>query len=81
LDYYQQLNNGIKLIAVEGSRGCVKNCTFCDIKKIWGSYKFKNGHALADEIIKLLEQNHHLQIIQKQMLPRKYLMHFAIKDL
>jgi len=56
LDYYQQLNNGIKLIAVEGSRGCVKNCTFCDIKKIWGSYKFKNGHALANEIIKLLEK-------------------------
>lgn len=56
LDCYKQLNNGVKLIAVEGSRGCVKNCTFCDIKKIWGSYKFKNGQALANELIILLDQ-------------------------
>ena len=40
-----------KIIApVEGSRGCVKKCTFCDIGQTWGKFKYKDGVALAREI-------------------------------
>jgi radical SAM superfamily enzyme YgiQ (UPF0313 family) len=40
-------------ISVEGSRGCVRNCTFCDIKKVWRRYKFKAGADLAQELVEL----------------------------
>ena len=44
---------GRKSISIEGSRGCVRNCSFCDIKKIWKKYKYKDGSALAHEMIQL----------------------------
>jgi radical SAM superfamily enzyme YgiQ (UPF0313 family) len=40
-------------IGVEGSRGCVRNCTFCDIRSFWKKYKFKDGVKLAEELINL----------------------------
>lgn len=40
-------------IGVEGSRGCVRNCTFCDIKAFWKKYKFKDGKRLASELIEM----------------------------
>lgn len=43
-------------IGVEGSRGCVRNCTFCDIRSFWEKYKFKDGKKLADELIHLKEK-------------------------
>jgi len=43
-------------IGVEGSRGCVRNCTFCDIRSFWDKYKFKDGVALAKELIELKEK-------------------------
>ena len=43
-------------IGVEGSRGCVRNCTFCDIKSFWKKYKFKDGVRLANELISLKKQ-------------------------
>jgi hypothetical protein len=52
LDNYIQ-SDGKKIISVEGSRGCVRKCTFCDIGNTWGSYKYKNGQALAKEILEL----------------------------
>lgn len=40
-------------IGVEGSRGCVRDCTFCDIKSFWKKYKYKDGRQLANELIVL----------------------------
>jgi len=42
-------------IGVEGSRGCVRNCTFCDIRSFWKKYKYKDGYRLAQELIHLRE--------------------------
>lgn len=47
------LYNGKKIVGVEGSRGCVKKCTFCNIQNTWGRYKYKDGHILANEILTL----------------------------
>jgi len=52
LDDYTQ-TDGKKIISLEGSRGCVRKCTFCDIGNTWGSYKYKDGLALAKEILAL----------------------------
>ncbi len=54
-EYFNSQVYGIT-IGVEGSRGCVRNCTFCDIRSFWDKYKFKNGVALAKELIELKEK-------------------------
>lgn len=50
--YYNSLARG-RTIGVEGSRGCVRNCTFCDIRSFWKKFKFKDGKRLAQELIDL----------------------------
>jgi len=48
--------NGKKISPVEGSRGCVKKCTFCDIQNTWGKFKYKDGRKLAEELLELQQQ-------------------------
>ena len=43
-----------KAVAVTGSRGCVRSCTFCDIKSAWKKYRYRSGTSIANEMI-----NHH----------------------
>ena len=38
-------------VAITGSRGCVRNCTFCDIKSAWKHFRYRSGQSLADEIV------------------------------
>jgi radical SAM superfamily enzyme YgiQ (UPF0313 family) len=53
-DYINSKVNGLTLGA-EGSRGCVRDCTFCDVKSFWQKYKFKDGQKLAQELVYLKE--------------------------
>lgn len=53
LDAYFNSQARGRTIGVEGSRGCVRNCTFCDIRSFWKTYKFKDGTKLANELIAL----------------------------
>lgn len=39
-------------IAVTGSRGCVRKCTFCDVANLWEKFKFRSGKNIADEILR-----------------------------
>lgn len=50
------LYRGKRIVGVEGSRGCVRKCTFCNIQNTWGSYKYKDGRELAEEILALRNQ-------------------------
>jgi radical SAM superfamily enzyme YgiQ (UPF0313 family) len=54
LDSYRYNNK--RLIGIEGSRGCVKRCTFCDIQNFWGRFKYKDGKLLAEELLMLQEK-------------------------
>jgi hypothetical protein len=38
------------MITITGSRGCVRNCTFCDINLIWPKYRFRPGKEIAEEM-------------------------------
>jgi len=38
---------------VTSSKGCVKNCVFCDVAKIWPKFRFRDGKKVAAEIIHL----------------------------
>jgi radical SAM superfamily enzyme YgiQ (UPF0313 family) len=45
-DLYQQ-----KMLPITGSRGCVRNCTFCDIHTHWKKFVWRSGEQIADEMI------------------------------
>lgn len=40
------------IISISTSRGCVRSCAFCDIKKSWPKFRFRSGKAVAQEILK-----------------------------
>lgn len=42
-----------KFLPVTGSKGCVRNCDFCDIKFQFGKYRYRSGQDIAKEIIDL----------------------------
>ncbi len=50
------LSLGQEGVYVTGSRGCVRDCTFCDVGAIWGKYRFRSAKNLFDEILE-----HHLK--------------------
>jgi radical SAM superfamily enzyme YgiQ (UPF0313 family) len=43
--------NAGKALPVTGSKGCVRNCTFCDIPGQFGKFKYRTGKDIADEMI------------------------------
>lgn len=47
---FSKYSNKNQAVAITGSRGCVRNCTFCDIKSAWKHYRYRSGKSLAKEI-------------------------------
>jgi radical SAM superfamily enzyme YgiQ (UPF0313 family) len=41
------------IFLITASKGCVKNCSFCDVGKIWPTFRFRSAEKVADEIISL----------------------------
>jgi len=41
---------------ISGSRGCVRNCTFCDVASIWPKYRWWDGKTVAENMHKLADQ-------------------------
>ena len=39
-----------KRLLITGSRGCVRDCTFCDIAKVWGKFKYRSADLLVEEM-------------------------------
>lgn len=37
-------------LSVNGSRGCVRACSYCDVAHYWPKFRYKDGLRLADEI-------------------------------
>lgn len=40
-----------KMLPINGSRGCVRRCSFCDIHEHWKKFTFRSGNVLANEMI------------------------------
>jgi len=38
-------------IAIYGSRGCVRACTFCDVHDIWKKYTWRTGESIFEEMM------------------------------
>ena len=44
-------------IAITGSKGCVRQCTFCDIPVLWPRFKYRTGDHIAQEMIHLYQRH------------------------
>ena len=55
LEHYPYIN-GEKVLAITGSKGCVRKCRFCDIPVLWPKFKFRTGQNIAGEMIHLHER-------------------------
>jgi hypothetical protein len=44
------------MIQITGSRGCVRDCSFCDVAKIWSKFKYRTGASVSQEIIQNYEK-------------------------
>jgi len=54
LSYQSGYSDGV--LPMETSRGCVRNCVFCDIPTMQGGFRFKTGEQLANEMIHYYEK-------------------------
>jgi len=53
-DYEWEHNR--RTLTVTGSKGCVRQCTFCDIPGKYGRFKFRDGESIAQEMLTLKEK-------------------------
>ena len=57
-DYNFQLYES-KVIPINDSRGCIKNCEFCDIIEHWKKYQFRTADNMFEEML-LQIKNYHI---------------------
>ena len=50
---YYHFENGNIIMPITGSKGCVRDCDFCDIKNQFGKYRYRSGQDVANEMIKV----------------------------
>ena len=43
------------MFPIMGSKGCVRNCDFCDVKYQFGKYRYRTGTDIANEMIYIAE--------------------------
>jgi len=53
---YPYLNSRPDLF-ITASRGCVRNCGYCDIKHQWKKYRYRNAKNVAEEMITQYERH------------------------
>ena len=46
-------------LPITGSKGCVRNCEFCDVNKQYGKFKYRSGTDVANEMITLSKKYNH----------------------
>jgi radical SAM superfamily enzyme YgiQ (UPF0313 family) len=44
-------------LPITGSKGCVRQCTFCDIPVLWPRFKYRTGDHIAQEMIHLYRRH------------------------
>jgi hypothetical protein len=45
--------NGKVMLPITGSKGCVRDCDFCNVKSLFGRYRYRSGSDVANEMIEL----------------------------
>lgn len=52
-DDYDMSAYSLKAIPILGSRGCVRQCTFCDIHAHWTKFSYRSGQHIFNEMLEL----------------------------
>jgi radical SAM superfamily enzyme YgiQ (UPF0313 family) len=55
-DYHGQLGKGYPQIPVFTSKGCVRNCDFCDVNTVQQRFRFRQGKNVVRELIYLADR-------------------------
>lgn len=55
LSQYVTRNNRL-VVPVLGSRGCVRNCSFCDVHTHWKKFTWRSGDHIFNEMLQLQEK-------------------------
>jgi|TARA_B100001964_G_scaffold242210_1_gene316412 radical SAM superfamily enzyme YgiQ (UPF0313 family) len=55
LDAYDTFYDNERVVQITGSRGCVRNCTFCNVAAQWPKFVWRSGQHIFDEIKTLYE--------------------------
>lgn len=45
--------DGKIVLPITGSKGCVRDCDFCDVKSQFGKYRYRTGKDIANELISI----------------------------
>lgn len=60
LDTYRgQLDDGRLQLPIFTSKGCVRNCDFCDVASVQGRFRFRSGKNVLDEMLYLAARYGH----------------------
>jgi hypothetical protein len=54
-DYEGNLNRGYPQLPIFTSKGCVRNCDFCDVNVVQNRFRFRNGKNIVAEMIHLAD--------------------------
>ncbi len=57
LSSYETFYDDKKVVQITGSRGCVRNCTFCNVNEHWPSFTWRTSDSLITEM-KMLYETH-----------------------
>lgn len=45
-----------RMLPITGSKGCVRDCDFCDVRDQFGRYRYRTGDDIAQEVLRLKAQ-------------------------
>ena len=49
-------NNQFSKLYIESSRGCINNCSFCDIRTLWKKFRYREASCVVAEMIHFYER-------------------------
>lgn len=55
-EYSGQLNRGYPQIPIFSSKGCVRNCDFCDVNSVQNRFRFRTGKNIVEEMLYLADR-------------------------
>lgn len=53
---YEGYDTGELYVPITASKGCVRQCTFCDVHASWPKYIFRDGTSIGNEMVDLYER-------------------------